>query len=95
MRLGTAKMIILAHILNSFAGAHLIKLFVERSKACLDFSLTYHMLHFISVWYYSKGIPDTFIWYFINAVSACIMCVASEFLCRREEMKSIIISSSV
>ena len=95
MRLGTARLTILAHITNAFISAYLLKIFVERSKACLDFSLTYYTIHFLLVWYYSRGLPDTFIWYFVNVISACIMCVTAEYLCRREEMKLIPISASV
>lgn len=95
MRLGTAKLVIIAHILNSLVGAYLLKIFVERSKSCLDFAVTHYGIHFIIVWCYSKSIPDTFIWYFVNIASACIMCIVAEFLCRREEMKCIPISASV
>jgi len=95
MRLGTAKLIILAHLLNSFMNAYLLKTFVERSKLCLDFSLTYYSIHFICAWYYTRSMPDTFIWYFINVCGIFLMCVTSEFLCRKEEMKSIPISASV
>lgn len=95
MRLSTTKLVIIAHLANSLVGAYLLRVFVERSKSCLDFSLTYYIIHFICVWYYNKSMPDTFIWYFINACGAFIMCVASEFLCRKEEMKSIPISASV
>lgn len=95
MGLGTAKLIILAHLGNSIIGAYLLKTFVERSKSCLDFSITYYVIHFILVWFYSKSIPDTFTWYIINIISACIMCVMAEVLCRREEMLSIPITAIV
>lgn len=95
MRLGTGKAIIFAHLLNALVGALLLKIFVERSKSCLDFSITYCILHFIAVWYYSRSIPDTFLWYFVNIAVAFIMCVTSELLCRREELKSIPISAAV
>ena len=95
MRLGTAKMIIVAHLANSIVGAYLLKIFVERSKSCLDFSVTHYVIHFVLVWFYTGSIPDTFIWYFINACGIFLMCVGGELLCRREEMKSIPIASAV
>lgn len=82
-------MIILAHMTNALVGSYLLKIFVERTKSCLDFSLTYHIVHFALVWYYSRSLPDTFIWYFINACCACVMCVGGEFLCSRDEMRII------
>lgn len=93
--MGNGKLVIFAHLANAFAAAYLLKIFVERSKSCLDFSLTHYAIHFFCVWYYSKSIPDTFIWYFVNCVAVCIMCVTAEFLCRKEEMKLIPISSSI
>lgn len=93
--LGLANMIVLAHLANAFVSAYLLMIFVERSRQCLDFSITYYVVHFVCVWYYSRSIPDSFVWYFINIFGACIMCVTSEFLCRREEMRSIPISASV
>lgn len=95
MRLGTAKLVILAHLGNAVVAAFFVRYFVERSKSCLDFSLTHYFIHFILVWHYSEGIPDTFIWYFINVASICIMCIVSEFLCRKEEMKLIPVSASI
>lgn len=94
LRLGNAKLVIISHIANSVIGAHLLKKFVERSKSCLDFSVTYFIIHFLIVWYRTGTMPDTFVWYFVNMMSAFIMCVMGEFLCRREEMKSIPISSA-
>lgn len=95
LRLGTAKLVILAHVSNALVGAYLLNLFVERTKLCLDFSLTYYGIHLLVVWYYSGSLPDTFIWYFVNVAGAFIMCVFAEFLCSREEMKPIPISSTV
>lgn len=91
----TGKMVIIAHLSNSFVGAYLLKIFVERSKSCLDFSLTYYTIHLILVWYHTASIPDTFIWYLINGCGLFLMCVGGEFLCRREEIKSIPIASCV
>lgn len=82
-------MIILAHLTNSFVSAFLIKSFVERSKSCLDFSLTYSVIHFLLVWNYSNTMPDTFLWYLVCATVTTMTCLTSEFLCRREEIKSV------
>lgn len=88
-------MVLVAHLVNPFVSAFLLKVFVERSRSCLDFSITYYFIHFLLVWFYSRSIPDTFIWYFVNSVAACIMCVTGEYLCRREELKLIPISALV
>lgn len=87
--INSTRLIILAHCINSFVSAFLIKTFVERSKLCLDFSLTYTVIHFILVWYYSKSIPTSFLWYFTYATITTVMCLTSEFLCRHEEIKSV------
>lgn len=95
LRLSISKTVIIAHLFNPLVSAYLLKIFVERSKSCLDFSITYYLIHFLLVWLYSGSIPDTFIWYFVNSVAACIMCVMGEYLCRREELKLIPISALV
>lgn len=94
LRFDISRPVILAHILNGIPSAYLVKSFVERSKLCLDFTVTHFVINFILVWHYNS-MPDSFLWYFINILSSTIMCVTSEFLCRQEEMKSIPISATV
>lgn len=62
---------------------------VERAKPCLDFTLTNFFIHFLFTWIYNGYFPSSFSWWFLNALSVTIMCVAGEYLCLKAELKSI------
>jgi len=62
---------------------------VQRTKLCLDFSVTIYFLHLVACIYYNGGIPTTFSWWLINLVSTMVLCVTGEFLCMRTELQSI------
>lgn len=51
------------------------------------FSCTFHVVHFVVCFFY-EGFPSLSYW-LLNVTCLVIMCVTSEFLCMREEMKEI------
>ncbi|KAG9510974.1 Protein SYS1-like protein [Fragariocoptes setiger] len=92
LRLSSGTLVVVSHVINSLVGAYLLKVFVERSKACLDFTITNYTIHLLLTWWYTRSIPDTFQWWFINIVCISLMCITGEYLCRKEELKSIPLS---
>ncbi|XP_055294817.1 protein SYS1 homolog [Sitodiplosis mosellana] len=83
------RSVILSFVLNAFVGALALRFIVGRTKLCLDFTCTYHFAHLFICWVYNGAFPSTFSWWFLNAVCATVMCVFSEFLCLRIELKEI------
>lgn len=83
------RSVILSFVLNAFIGALTLRFIVGRTKLCLDFTCTYHVIHLFICWFYNGLFPSTFSWWFLNAVCATVMCVCSEFLCLQIELKEI------
>ncbi|XP_050088779.1 protein SYS1 homolog [Anopheles aquasalis] len=83
------RLVIVAFILNSLVGAGLLWFIVRRTKLCLDFSFTFHFTHLVLCWWYNEAFPATIGWWMLNAVCTALMCVCSEFLCLKTELKEI------
>ncbi|XP_035897178.1 protein SYS1 homolog [Anopheles maculipalpis] len=83
------RLVIVAFILNSLVGAGLLWFIVRRTKLCLDFSFTFHFTHLVICWWYNEAFPSTIGWWMLNAVCTALMCVCSEFLCLKTELKEI------
>ena len=62
---------------------------VQRTKLCLDFSTTAHLLHFFACWMYNSTWPTSPSWWILQLSCVAITCVIGEFLCLRSEMKAI------
>ncbi|PRD31860.1 UNVERIFIED_CONTAM: Sys1 [Trichonephila clavipes] len=69
--------------------------FVQRTKLCLDFTVTAHLIHLCLCWWYSSAFPSTFSWWLLNIICVTVTCVCAEFLCMRTEMKAIPLSMGV
>ena len=67
---------------------------VKRTKQCLDFTLTVHLIHFIICCIYNSRVPTSMSWWITNIVVIVIMTVLGEFLCMRTEMKEIPLGTS-
>lgn len=65
---------------------------VQRTKQCLDFSSTIHFLHLLACWYYTGQFPLGFSWWCLNIVCLASMCICSEFLCMKTELRAIPLS---
>ncbi|KAF2887108.1 hypothetical protein ILUMI_19065 [Ignelater luminosus] len=86
------KMVISAFVLNALIGAVILWFIVERTKQCLDFSCTWHMIHLIICWFYNGHFPTTFSWWALNVACVTLMCVCAEFLCLKSELQAIPLS---
>jgi hypothetical protein len=66
----------------------LLTIIVEKSKMCLDFSVTYFLIHLvISSFYY--GIPATADWWIVHIFSTIVMVLVGEYLCSLRELSDI------
>jgi len=77
-----------AILLSSVIGAFLLTIIVEKSKKCLDFSVTYTTIHLLLCTLYN-GFPASWDWWILNVLGMIIMTVLGEFLCSRLELKEI------
>ena len=73
---------------NELKRAFLLTKIVEKSKKCLDFSVTYTTIHLLLCTVYN-GFPASWDWWILNVLGMIIMTVLGEFLCSRLELKEI------
>lgn len=78
----------LAILIASLVGSVLLAVIVEKSKKCLDFSVTLFMIHFILCTLY-KGVPRTWDWYIVHVLGTVFMVLFGEYLCSRRELDDI------
>lgn len=81
-----------SYLINSLCCSLGLWYFVQRTKLCLDFTITAHLLHLLMCWIYNSSFPHTLSWWLLNIVCITIMCVCGEFLCMRTELKAIPLS---
>ena len=77
-----------AVLLSSIVGAFLLALIVEKSKKCLDFSITLFSVHLIFCIIYD-GFPASWDWWIINILGLIVMVLLGEYLCSRVELREI------
>ncbi|XP_011501092.1 PREDICTED: protein SYS1 homolog [Ceratosolen solmsi marchali] len=82
-------LVIIIFIFNSIIGSIALWYLVQRTKQCMDFACTAHLIHLICCWIYNGNFPITFSWWCLNIVTTSIMCVCGEFLCMKTELKAI------
>ena len=69
-------------------SAVFLAIIVEKSKKCLDFSVTLFMIHFfICIGY--NGMPRTWDWYIVHITATIVMILLGEYLCSRKELDEI------
>ena len=83
------KIVLAAFTINSLCCSIGLWFIVQRTKQCLDFSVTIHLFHLIACCYYNGYFPITYSWWLLNAVCVTVMCVCGEFLCMKSELSSI------
>lgn len=67
---------------------------VERSKKCLDFALTVHILHFaLCIWY--RGFPSVPTWWIVNLASVIVMTLLGERACQYLELQDIDVAEEI
>ena len=89
---GQGWVIILCLLLHSSAMTLVIAFVVERSRLCLDFSVTAYGFHLLISWWSEGSFPISFIYWLVIAISATILTRLSQELCMYYELKPINLS---
>jgi len=66
----------------------LLAVIVEKSKKCLDFSVTLFTLHLLLCTLYD-GFPSSWDWWILNILGLIIMVLLGEYFCSRLELREI------
>ncbi|KAL7491167.1 hypothetical protein ACHAWT_000653 [Skeletonema menzelii] len=77
-----------AILMSSLIGAVLLAIIVEKSKKCLDFSVTLFLIHIVTCSIYG-GFPSTWDWWIIHTMGMIAMVVLGEYLCSKKELSDI------
>jgi protein SYS1 len=80
---------IITTLLASCADAWLLVVIVEKSKKCLDFSITWFLCHLAFVYMYNFSFPTHMEWYILHIVATIIMILLGEHLCVKRELDEI------
>jgi len=67
---------------------------VQRAQKCLDFSATVYILHLLACSIVG-GFPRSWEWWVINIFGMIVMSIFGEYLCMRQEMRDIPMSSAL
>jgi len=70
-------------------GSFLLRSVVEKSRKCLDFSVTCFFIHMAISVYYSKSVVPPAAWCLCHGPAMVIMVVLGEYLCSRNELRDI------
>mmetsp|Transcript_30569 Transcript_30569/g.46304 ORF Transcript_30569/g.46304 Transcript_30569/m.46304 type:complete len:181 (-) Transcript_30569:104-646(-) len=77
-----------AILISYLFGAVLLAIIVEKSKKCLDFSVTLFLIHLFScVWY--AGMPSQLDWWIVHILGTIVMILLGEYLCSLKELSDI------
>ncbi|KAI6246627.1 hypothetical protein HI914_04801 [Erysiphe necator] len=76
-------------VLNSFTGIVLMLVLVRRSKLVLDFALTLHFIHLLTVSVYSHSLPRNIIWWATQFISAGTIIFMGVWSCQWRELQPI------
>ena len=69
-------------------SAVLLAIIVEKSKKCLDFSVTLLLIHLGScIWY--AGVPTKLDWWIVHVLGTIVMILFGEYLCSLKELSDI------
>ncbi|KAJ2347508.1 hypothetical protein IWW50_004210, partial [Coemansia erecta] len=90
----TVEGYVVTSALLAMGAANIVPLvyMVERSRLCVDFSLTFFAVHVVLVWW-SQGEAPHVLWWAAVAASAGVMAVGGRAACMRREMLPIAIRS--
>ncbi|PRQ50847.1 hypothetical protein RchiOBHm_Chr2g0137751 [Rosa chinensis] len=84
----TGWCVVTSFVLSALASAGYLLLLIERSKKCLDFSVTLYIVHlFICIGY--GGWPSSITWWVVNGTGIGVMALLGEYLCMRRELQEI------
>lgn len=65
---------------------------VNRSKQCLDFTVTVYVYHIVICWIYVGSFPSSLSFWLVVVLCATAMTILSEYLCMRSALKEIPLS---
>lgn len=68
--------------------------FISRSKLIPDFALTLHFLHLVCTSFYSHSIPQNWLWWALQIVSATMMTSLGMWACQWRELRPITFGGS-
>lgn len=74
--------------LVDYSSSILLVVVVEKSKKCLDFSLTLFFTHLLLCFMYD-GFPTSLEWWVVNVTAIIVMVLCGEYLCSRAELDEI------
>ncbi|KAK8380191.1 hypothetical protein O3P69_016671 [Scylla paramamosain] len=83
------RTVMAAFILNALTSSLGLWKVVQRTKQCLDFTVTAHVIHLCASWWYNGHLPSQPSVWLLNLVTITLMCVLGEYLCMRTEMQHI------
>ncbi|MPC38063.1 protein SYS1 homolog [Portunus trituberculatus] len=83
------RTVMAAFILNALTSSLGLWKVVQRTKQCLDFTVTAHVIHLCASWWYNGHLPSQPSVWLLNLVTVTLMCVLGEYLCMRTEMQHI------
>jgi len=78
-----------AFLTTSIFGAFLLAFIVEKSKKCLDFSVTSFTIHLLICSFYEGKFPRSWDWWIMHVLGMIVMILLGEYLCSRLEMREI------
>lgn len=84
----TGWTIIVSYLGSALTGAIVLYFVVERTKKCLDFTVTCYLFHVLFCALY-KGFPWSLEWWITIGLSAACMALVGESLCMKKEMRDI------
>ena len=77
-----------AVLFSSLIGSLLLAIIVEKSKKCLDFSVTLFLIHIVLSSIYG-GFPLTWDWWIIHILGMIMMVLFGEYTCSKRELSDI------
>ena len=77
-----------AILFSSLIGSLLLAIIVEKSKKCLDFSVTLFLIHIVLSSIYG-GFPSTWDWWIIHILGMIMMVLFGEYACSKRELSDI------
>ncbi|KYO01906.1 putative protein SYS1 [Plasmodium gaboni] len=80
------------HIINSIIMSYFIKVIVKRTKKCLDYVISCYLIHFLLCVFIS-GFSKSYNWYACFFLFVFLTVILSEYICYKEDIKEITISS--
>ncbi|KAI9290994.1 hypothetical protein K502DRAFT_161023 [Neoconidiobolus thromboides FSU 785] len=81
-------------LLNTIPSMLGLMIIIERAKLCLDFVLTYQLIHLLFTIVYTRSFPISLLWWLNFLLSTLIITLGGEYLCYHYETKPIQLSGT-